>query len=409
MPVLVVIRWVHLLAWMMVVGVGLAVGLTRRSSEEGLILAAGTDALVIDFPSGIVRDVENPFVSMYNPSQDRVIRSPDGQHQFRVVYAPAGNSVSNVYSLYHDLPDEQRVPILENINRNTQWFSSDSRYLYFYAQRQSARQVWRYDIAAQTAERVLGRVQMDCRGDRCALMETRDGPPDNRSNYFLYYMNLRDGEPIRIAEARRTNAGIPYKFSWEADQLAYTLPTGDGGHTVHVYDIASGQSSQLAEVPGVQFIRRLDWKPEGTWLSLTTTTRENRIDVIAVSADPAAPQAINFTGGVPGETFQVYPFWSDDEPLIVFTYQDNRERNLYIGSLEDGSLRRLTDFEDVAHMQAWWSPGSRWVAVAVQVQNFPNYTCELVIYHRATRQPVYRLDFSDNSGLCERAFGVRWQ
>ena len=405
----VILRLAHLISWVMIGGVGLAVGLAQHSNEDSLILSAGTDALQIDFPSGIVRQIENPFVTRYNPSADRVIQTPDDQNQFRVVYSPAGNNVSNVYSLYHEPGGADPLLIDSNVTRNFQWFASDSRYLYYYAQRRT-RQLWRYDIAAQVAERVLGNVQMDCRGDDCAVLQTRDGPPgDTLSDYFLYHMSLRDGQPQPIDAARATDQGIPYAWSRQADQLVYTLPTGDGGHTLHVYTLAMGEAAQVAQLPPVERIRRLDWKPDGTWVAVTTTTRENRIDVFAASTNPAAPQIINFTGGVPGDTYQVNPFWSDDVPLLAFLYQDNLERNLYTGSMTDGSLRQVTDFTGAAHMHAWWSPGSRWLAVAVQVQNFPAYDCELVILHRATGRVAYRMDFSNDSGICERSFGVRWQ
>lgn len=269
-----------------------------------------------------------------------------------------------------------------------------------------AQDVWIYDLARDTAERVTDFPGTDNLpvwiGDTLYFTSDReDGILD------LYAIDLNSGQVRSSAQPRRVTTSAAWDVLWpggDARRVVY-----QSGGWIWLFDPASGQARRLniripgdlpqalpyfanvtrdiqsmalsptgrraafeargevltvpaeegeiSELTGTSGIREMTpaWSPDGRWIAyLSDRTGEYEI---WVRAGDGAGEERQVTRG--GDSWRYPPVWSPDSKKVAFSDKQRRLRYVEVdsGRIVDVDQARLYDVTDYR-----WSPDSRWLA-----------------------------------------------
>lgn len=169
-------------------------------------------------------------------------------------------------------------------------------------------------------------------GTRIAFESTRDQSDDNPRD--IYVMDA-DGTNVKRITAEAGWQGGP---AWSPDgtKLVFHAKTSEQ-YEIVLLELATGQQFNLAAIAG-QDAFWPDWSPDGTSVAFMTGSA-NQTAIYTVPATGGSPtQLTNLGAGI-----NRWPRWSPDSKYLAFESERNGRWQIYILSLADGTVRKVSD------------------------------------------------------------------
>jgi Tol biopolymer transport system component len=155
-------------------------------------------------------------------------------------------------------------------------------------------------------------------------------------NLFLVAI---DGSTIRQLNDRETvvalwdRVGDPATWSPDGTSIAFSAFTDYDKGTSAVYVVGSdGTDLRRITLPG-RWTPTARWSPDGNWIAYHE--RKPDWDLVVVHPDGSDRRVLGSTNGC-------CPVWSPDSRALLFQRDSTNGSDLFVVTLEDGSIRQLT-------------------------------------------------------------------
>jgi sulfatase modifying factor 1 len=222
------------------------------------------------------------------------------------------------HNLYTANPDGSGETFLLERAAGPSW-SPDKRYVAFYGQEGVDRQT-RNGVEYQASGISNGIVHLDMR------TFSRD----------ITQMQLV--QDVREATGRWA--------AWSPDSRMIAFDARRGGPDWHIYILNLSDGQEIASIPGEQ----ADWSPNAGRL-VYRSGRNNQQGLWISNRDDSNADGITKDGS------DSFPRWSFDGSEIAFHRDSGGNVDIYVMTLEDGNIRRLTDAAGIDTLPAWTPDG----------------------------------------------------
>ncbi|MFQ5502153.1 MAG: S41 family peptidase [Phycisphaerae bacterium] len=171
----------------------------------------------------------------------------------------------------------------------------------------------------------------------------------------LWSVSVNGGDACRITH----DAGIERfaKFSPDGKRLAFTA-NYDGGTDVYLMDARGGEPTRLTYHPASDDV--LDWYPDGKWILFrshrTYPFRGEKIYRVSVEGGLPEPLPVDRAGltALSPDASQIAYNRISRESRTWKRYRGGMAQDIWIGSLEKGDFRHLTDWPGTDNYPMWW-------------------------------------------------------
>jgi TolB protein len=149
-----------------------------------------------------------------------------------------------------------------------------------------------------------------------------------------------------------TSMVLTPRLAPKGSQLAY-VSYADGGPSIHVLDVGSGQDQPLMGPGVISFAPR--YSPDGSRIVFSMMLGSNS-DIYVVGSSGGVPRRLTTAPGVDTD-----PSFSPDGSKIVFESDRGGSQQLYVMNA-DGSGQRRISFGGGWYAAPQWSPDGNWIA-----------------------------------------------
>jgi len=155
--------------------------------------------------------------------------------------------------------------------------------------------------------------------------------------------------PLTQANVHVAKSTHNFRTAWASGsaglRLVYDLPTPNNTATIHVYNVATGQSRSLLELSAGY---NLMPSHNGRWLALTTTDGQLFL-IDLTTSDPAADLTPRLPPGTTVKMPNSYASvrWSADDRHLLVNGSDDSGDNLYRLGVPGGPAQPITTFQQM--------------------------------------------------------------
>jgi tricorn protease len=257
------------------------------------------------------------------------------------------------------------------LERITDWRGTDTQPMwigdavYYVSDREDWKaNLWRYDLATRATTRVTSFEEFDVKWARAG-----SGKIVFENGGWLWLLDPAEGKPRKLSiqlpdderYARRRWAKVEERIAdahlGPDGKRAVFTARGD----VFTVPAEQGDVRNLTRTPGARE-RNAVWSPDGRWMAwFSDATGEEEL---YLAAQDGKSRPVKITDGPPGWHFP--PVWSPDSKRIAWA---DRGLRLWWASIADRKpvLATKAPFREIADYA--WSPDSRWLAFATELEN----------------------------------------
>lgn len=220
-------------------------------------------------------------------------------------------------------------------------WSPDSREVLLYSFRTGLQDLWAYPVDGGEPRQLTNDIRTDNLGafspdGRWVLFHSERGGQDD-----VWIAPARGGDAIRVTN----DAAEEFDLRWRPDGRAVTFARDDNVSTVHVFDIATGETRQIPS--GRSDATQIDVSPDGAWIVFDSEPG-GADDIFIVSTEGGEPRLL-----VGGAANDFTPRFSPDGRQVAFLSSRTGENRLYLIPTEGGEVVPLTS---VPTRWPTWSP-----------------------------------------------------
>lgn len=165
-------------------------------------------------------------------------------------------------------------------------------------------------------------------GESIAFVSNRNGA------FHIFVMDADGSNPQQLTDA----GGNSFSPAWSPDGsvVAFTND-GSGNSNIYAIDVTTGDEFLLVDSPERDYAPA--WSPDGTQLAYATRGDDGETYLMVIDADGSNPLRVasNLYPDDPG------PVWSPDGSQIAFLRLGDQFVDIYVVTLEDGRIERLTN------------------------------------------------------------------